>query len=96
MYLLNYAGERKDIDVDLTDDKYIEAYICVISGDELLYLIDENDEMSVIDSDDSRAIDYFDTTYCLKEDGKLNNIYDSKEFNNRSSSYWDWWEVYSR
>ena len=92
MKILDYAGKVREIDVDLNDANILAAYMKVVTGDEILTVIYEDGSLETFDSSNNRMTDYFDEEYALKIGGELTETYKSKAFQERNSSYWDWYD----
>lgn len=88
-YILDYKGNKTTLPFNIEDDKVKEAYIDVISGDEVLHATVEQEDGSlseeVYDSSNNRIMDFQDTSCDLKVNGEL--CYPDDEFENRTRSY---------
>lgn len=89
-YILDYKGNKTFLPFNLEDDKVIEAFLDVVTGDEILTAIVELEDGSraeqVFDSSDCRLRDYPDAGCFLKVDGKLTEEFNDS-FINRVRSY---------
>lgn len=88
MFILDYAGRKTNLNLELTDDSIFNAWINVVTGDEILHVIRKDGAHEVYDSSDCRYIAYEDGSYDLVKAGKvLFSPSMLKKFNNRIDSY---------
>ena len=87
MIIYDYAGEGRDVDVDLDDDSIIIATMTVLTGDEVLEVITKDGVFAVYDSSvgNPRLTDWFDGKYVLVADGKW--VADKDRFLARKHGY---------
>lgn len=87
-YILDYKGQKTILPFNVEDDCIKEAYIDVVTGDEILHVIIELEDGSITeqihDSSDDRIRDYFDCGCQIKIDG---NICYPDGFENRKRAY---------
>lgn len=88
-YILDYQRNKTILPFNIEDDKIKEAYIDVVSGDEVLHAIVEQEDGSLIeeiyDSSKDRHMDFHDTSCQIKFDGEV--CYPDDEFENRTRAY---------
>ena len=88
MYLLDYKGEKHEFNYDIVVEDISLAWIEVISGDEVLTVVDKNQDRFRIDSGRwTRLANYYDGSYDIIKNGKF--VVDDK-FHTRKDSYWFW------
>jgi len=83
MFLLDYSGAKKNIDINFKDVDF--ATIVVVSGDEILDVVFKNGESHSFDSSEDRIFDFFDGSYVLISKGEWR--IDPDKWNLRISSY---------
>ena len=92
MFILDYNGNKREVnEVDLNDETIFNAWIKVLSGDEILYVIRKDGTREEYDSSNDRMWDFNDGEYDIVINGKL--VMEPKEFDkfeHRTSSYWYW------
>lgn len=88
-YILDYQGKKTILPFDIEDEKVKEAHIDVITGDEILHAVVEQEDGSlreeIYDSSGCRLMNFFDCSCELKFDGKVE--YPDDEFETRDRAY---------
>lgn len=87
MIIYDYAGDARDVDVDLDDDSIIIATMTVLTGDEVLEVVTKDGVFASYDSSvgNPRLHDWFDGKYVLVADGKW--VADRERFLARKHGY---------
>lgn len=88
MFILDYANKKTEINIDITKDEIVTAVIEVLTGDEILTIVDNKGNIKEFDSSEDRYEDDHDTAYYLKKNGKLLPVYYSDIFQNRENHNW--------
>ena len=70
MFLLDYENKRIDIDFDFNLEDIKVAVISVITGDEILKVMTNDNKIYEFDSSGCRFMDFYDGSYTIIVDGK--------------------------
>lgn len=85
--IIDYAGNKTPIDIgDL--DNVLTLAIRVITGDEILTVVDKNGKIDEYDSSDGRINNYFDDSYIVFNRAEGINLLEDPNFMEREDSYW--------
>lgn len=90
MYIIDFEGKRTEVGIDLTSDVYTDAWIHVLSGDEVLHVVSTDGKETIFDSCDSRTCDLDPFAYWIKRNGKMEPAWYYPEFHNRRKNEWHW------
>lgn len=87
MEIIDYAGNRKAVEIGELDN-ILTLSIRVMSGDEILTVVDKDGKIDEYDSSYGRRCDYFDDAYTVFNRSEGINLLEDPEFMERKSSYW--------
>lgn len=86
--IIDWQGNVTTLEnIDLNSDDILSAAIDVVTGDEILTIIDKTGHIMKYDSSSSRNRDYADGGYYIKENGIVKGFVTSEDWLNATSSY---------
>ena len=86
--ILDYNGKVTELkDIDLNSSDILAAIIEIMTGDEILTIIDKTGHITRYDSSSSRRMDFYDGEYYVKENGVVKEFVTSDKWINAESSY---------